>query len=175
MIEKPSTAEPPKDSEFGFLMRKIVAKEMGFLKPEHTKDLYKPTVCLQPGTVAEEMAADFFRRHRIQWTPVAVKRPDDFPKALLKSTCKCEVSEISQLETIINSVKNPSDFLIFPMRTSAATYDISAKPRYFIRMYNIDDVARAYLNDQLIKTVKYKDDSDWVEITSMLSGGKKYN
>jgi hypothetical protein len=44
-------------------------------------------------------------------------------------------------------------------------------PKYYIRIYNIDDIGSAYLNNDLIKTVKYKGDSGWIEITPKLKKG----
>jgi hypothetical protein len=54
---------------------------------------------------------------RDAWS-IDVTRPADYPKALSKKTCKCGVAEISQLEAIRDSAKNPSDYLILPMSAS---------------------------------------------------------
>lgn len=44
--------------------------------------------------------------------------------------------------------------------------------RYYIRLYNVDDVAKAYVNDKLVLTENFLQDSGWVEITDNMDKGK---
>lgn len=44
--------------------------------------------------------------------------------------------------------------------------------RYYIHVYNVDDVANAYVNGKLVLTETLLQDSGWVEITKYLEKGK---
>jgi len=45
---------------------------------------------------------------------------------------------------------------------------------WYLRIYNVDDVGKAYVNGALVKRVGYGDDSGWVDITKYVkkTGGK---
>lgn len=44
--------------------------------------------------------------------------------------------------------------------------------RYYIHIYNVDDIAKAIVNGKLIGQMNYQQDSGWIEITNYLSEGK---
>ncbi|MCX9081952.1 MAG: hypothetical protein OIN83_07125 [Candidatus Methanoperedens sp.] len=43
--------------------------------------------------------------------------------------------------------------------------------RYYIHVFNVDDIARVKINTQLIATMSFKNDSGWIEITKYLVEG----
>jgi|GEM_PF-7114588 len=45
------------------------------------------------------------------------------------------------------------------------------KLKYYVKLYNIDDEGRVFVNDNLVKKVGYKGDSDWINITDFLKEG----
>ncbi len=51
--------------------------------------------------------------------------------------------------------------------------EVSSSPDqpYYIRLYNIDDEATAYVNNQPVKSVGYDGDSEWVDIGRYLKNG----
>ena len=55
-------------------------------------------------------------------------------------------------------------------KTNLGPYDGNHK--YYIHIFNVDDTAKAIINGNLIKTVNYREDSGWVEITNYLSNGE---
>ncbi|MFN8398461.1 MAG: hypothetical protein U0X74_00490 [Anaerolineales bacterium] len=42
---------------------------------------------------------------------------------------------------------------------------------WYVRVYNIDDIGTVYVNDQLIATIGYSEDSGWVDVTSYFLAG----
>ncbi len=43
--------------------------------------------------------------------------------------------------------------------------------KYYIRIYNVDDIAKAYVNGELVRQETFLQDSGWVEITDNMSTG----
>jgi hypothetical protein len=49
---------------------------------------------------------------------------------------------------------------------------ISGKHKIYLRIYNIDDIGKAYLNGTLVKEVNYGGDTGWLDITNQLRKGR---
>jgi hypothetical protein len=49
---------------------------------------------------------------------------------------------------------------------------ISGQSKIYLRIYNIDDTGRAYLNGVLLKEVNYGGDTGWIDITNHLNKGR---
>lgn len=48
----------------------------------------------------------------------------------------------------------------------------SGSHKYYIHIYNVDDIAKAIVNREFVKQMTYQQDSGWIEITNYLSSGE---
>lgn len=77
----------------------------------------------------------------------------------------CFVSLIMITNIAANSVEIPSvdkQIILGP---------IEGYHKYYIHIYNVDDIAKMKLNGQLIATINFENDSRWIEITKYLLEG----
>jgi general L-amino acid transport system substrate-binding protein len=91
----------------------------GFLVPKKlgvksAKELEGATVCVLPGTTTEMNAADFFRKHKMQWKPVVIEQTPELSKAFFAGRCDCLTSDASQLAAHRSVAPNPDDYTLLP-------------------------------------------------------------
>lgn len=55
------------------------------------------TVCVQPGTTTELNLADFFRTHRMRFTPVVIEQPEEIRQAFRSGRCDAYTNDASSL------------------------------------------------------------------------------
>lgn len=78
------------------------------------KDLDGATVCLQAGTDTELNVADYFKAHKMQYTPVTFDRSDESAKALESGRCDTLSSDQSQLYALRIKLGKPDDYVVLP-------------------------------------------------------------
>jgi general L-amino acid transport system substrate-binding protein len=91
----------------------------GFLVPKKlgvksAKELKGATVCVLPGTTTEMNAADFFRKHDMEWKPVVIEQTAELSKAFFAGRCDCLTSDASQLAAHRSVAPNPADYILLP-------------------------------------------------------------
>lgn len=92
----------------------------GFLVPKAlgvkaAKDLDGATVCVQSGTTTELNLADFFRAHKLKYTPVVIESEDEVTAAFFSGRCDVFTSDVSQLAGVRSSkAAKPDDYIILP-------------------------------------------------------------
>ncbi len=91
----------------GFLVR----KKLGV---KSAKELGGATVCVLPGTTTELNAADFFRKHKMQWKPVVIEQTAELSKAFFGGRCDSLTSDASQLAAHRSVAPNPDDYVLLP-------------------------------------------------------------
>ena len=52
-------------------------------------DLDGATICVQPGTTNEVDVADYFRKHKLTFTPVVIERLEEVTNVVLRGTVRC--------------------------------------------------------------------------------------
>jgi general L-amino acid transport system substrate-binding protein len=55
------------------------------------------TVCVQPGTTTELNLADYFRTHRLRFTPVVIEQPEEIRQAFRSGRCDAYTNDASSL------------------------------------------------------------------------------
>ncbi len=91
----------------------------GFLIPKKlgvksAKELKGATVCVLPGTTTELNAADFFRKHKMEWKPVVIEQATELNKAFFAGRCDCLTSDASQLAAHRSVAPNPENYVLLP-------------------------------------------------------------
>ena len=91
----------------------------GFLVPKKlgvksARELGGATICVLPGTTTEMNAADFFRKHGMDWKPVVIEQTPELSKAFFAGRCDCLTSDASQLAAHRSVAPNPDDYVLLP-------------------------------------------------------------
>jgi len=73
------------------------------------------TVCVQPGTTTELNMADFFRTHRLRYTPVVIENIEEIRNAFITRRCDAYTNDSSSLASFAASQgANASRYLLLP-------------------------------------------------------------
>jgi general L-amino acid transport system substrate-binding protein len=73
------------------------------------------TVCVQPGTTTELNMADFFRTHRLRYTPVVIESIEEIRQAFITRRCDAYTSDASALASFAASQgANANRYLLLP-------------------------------------------------------------
>lgn len=94
----------------------MVKKSLGV---KSAKELDGATICVQPGTTTEVNMADYFRRHKMKFTPVVIEDQNEVVNSYVQGRCDVFTSDGSQLASVrVQSTPNPDDHVILPERIS---------------------------------------------------------
>ena len=82
---------------------------------------------------------------------------------------KIESNQNSHANLVIPPIPPPIQGSVISKQISLGPY--SGQHRYFLRLYNVDDIARATVNGRQVAMVNYKQDSGWIDISWYLRDG----
>ncbi|SHI57070.1 amino acid ABC transporter substrate-binding protein [Halodesulfovibrio aestuarii] len=91
----------------GFMVR----KKLGITK---ASELDGATVCLQTGSIFELNVADYFRKHNMEFTPVAFDKQPAVRTAYEAGRCDVHTTDVSSLAAQRSLMKKPEDHIILP-------------------------------------------------------------
>ena len=89
----------------------LVNKKLGV---KSAKELDGATVCIQAGTTTELNLADYFRTHKMKYTPITYDKSDESAKGLEAGRCDVLTSEQSQLYAQRIKMANPDQYVVLP-------------------------------------------------------------
>ncbi|BBD76973.1 amino acid ABC transporter substrate-binding protein [Hydrogenophilus thermoluteolus] len=89
----------------------LVNKKLGV---KSAKELDGATVCIQAGTTTELNLADYFRTHKMQYTPITYDKSDESAKGLEAGRCDVLTSDQSQLYAQRIKMANPDQYVVLP-------------------------------------------------------------
>ena len=73
------------------------------------------TVCVQPGTTTELNMADFFRTHRLRYTPVVIENVEEVRQAFISRRCDAYTNDASSLASFAaGQGANANRYLLLP-------------------------------------------------------------
>jgi general L-amino acid transport system substrate-binding protein len=100
----------------GFLVRRSSGARTG-------RDLDGATICVSPGSATELNLADYFRQHRMRFTPVVIERGDDAAQAYINGRCDVLTSDRGLLGARLHAtIRNPAEHVILPDIVSKEPY-----------------------------------------------------
>ncbi len=91
----------------GFMVRKN-------LGVKSARELDGATVCINAGTTTELNAADYFRTHRMRYTPVTFEKSDEVIAAYDAGRCDVYTTDQSGIYAQRIKLKNPGDHVVLP-------------------------------------------------------------
>ncbi len=91
----------------GFMVR----RDLGV---KSARELDGATVCMNAGTTTELNAADYFRTHRMRYTPVTFEKSDEVVAAYDAGRCDVYTTDQSGLYAQRIKLKNPGDHVVLP-------------------------------------------------------------
>lgn len=91
----------------GFMLR-------ASLGVQNARQMAGATVCVQSGTTAEQVLAEWARANRINLRPVVIERLEEIVTAYAGARCDAFTSDISALAAIRAIQPNPADHIILP-------------------------------------------------------------
>lgn len=89
----------------------MVRKKMGI---KSAKELDGATICLQTGSTTELNITDYFRKNKMNFTPVVFDKQADVRKAYDNGRCDVHTTDISGLAAQRSLMKDPSEHVIVP-------------------------------------------------------------
>jgi len=92
------------------------------------KDLDGATICMQPGTTNEVDVADYFRKHKLKFTPVVIERLDEAANAYFAGRCDAISQDQSSLAGIRARAPNPADHVVLPELIARGPYGPGVMP-----------------------------------------------
>ncbi|MBB3898710.1 amino acid ABC transporter substrate-binding protein [Roseococcus suduntuyensis] len=81
---------------------------------QNARQMAGATVCVQSGTTAEQVLAEWARSNRINLRPVVIERLEEIVTAYAGGRCDAFTSDISALAAIRAVQPNPADHIILP-------------------------------------------------------------
>ncbi|WP_084112856.1 amino acid ABC transporter substrate-binding protein [Belnapia moabensis] len=72
------------------------------------------TICVQPGTTTELNLADWFRSHRLRFTPVIIEQVEEIRAAFVSGRCDAYTNDASSLASFRAGQGNSADFVLLP-------------------------------------------------------------
>ena len=92
------------------------------------KDLNGATICVQPGTTNEVDVADYFRKHRLTFTPVVIERLEEVTNAYFAGRCDAFSQDQATLAAVRARAPKPADHLVLPELISRGPYGPGVMP-----------------------------------------------
>lgn len=92
------------------------------------KDLDGATICMQPGTSTEQDVADYFRKHRLTFTPVVIERLEEATSAYFAGRCDAFVQDRSSLAAVRARAPRPDQHLLLPDVISKSPFGPAVMP-----------------------------------------------
>src|SRR5262245_52246354 len=91
-------------------------------------DLGGATICLQPGTTNEVDVADYFRKHRLAFTPVVIERLEEVTNAYFAGRCDAFSQDQATLAALRARAPNAADHIVLPELISRGPYGPGVLP-----------------------------------------------
>lgn len=89
----------------------LVNKKLGV---KSAKQLDGATVCVQAGTTTELNLSDYFRNHKMKFTPITYEKSDESAKSLESGRCDVLTSDQSQLYAQRIKLAKPDEYVVLP-------------------------------------------------------------
>ncbi|HCB15332.1 MAG TPA: amino acid ABC transporter substrate-binding protein, partial [Gammaproteobacteria bacterium] len=89
----------------------LINKKLGV---KSAKELDSATVCVQAGTTTELNLSDYFRAHKMKFTPISYDKSDESAKSLEAGRCDVLTSDQSQLYAQRIKLAKPDEFIVLP-------------------------------------------------------------
>jgi general L-amino acid transport system substrate-binding protein len=89
----------------------LVNKKLGV---KSAKQLDGATVCVQAGTTTELNLSDYFRNHKMKFTPITYEKSDESAKSLEAGRCDVLTSDQSQLYAQRIKLAKPDEYVVLP-------------------------------------------------------------
>jgi general L-amino acid transport system substrate-binding protein len=89
---------------------------------QSVKDLNGATICVQPGTTNEVDVADYFRKHKLTFTPVVIERLEEVTNAYFAGRCDAFSQDQATLAALRARAPNPSDHVVLSELISRGPY-----------------------------------------------------
>jgi general L-amino acid transport system substrate-binding protein len=89
----------------------MVAKKAGV---KSALELNGATICVAPGTTTELNLADYFRAHKMKFTPVVIDKVEEVNAGFFSGRCDVLTTDASQLASIRSTSAAPDDYTILP-------------------------------------------------------------
>jgi general L-amino acid transport system substrate-binding protein len=86
------------------------------------------TICIQPGTTTELDVADYFRRHRLRFTPVVIERLEEATNAYFAGRCDAISQDLSSLAAVRARAPDPRDHVMLPETISKSPFGPAVMP-----------------------------------------------
>jgi general L-amino acid transport system substrate-binding protein len=100
----------------GFLVRRASGARSA-------RDLNGAAVCVSPGSATELNLSDYFRQHRMTFTPVVIERGDDAAQAYVNGRCDVLTTDRGLLGARLRTtIPNPDEHVILPEIVSKEPY-----------------------------------------------------
>lgn len=91
----------------GFLVR----KDLGV---DTAENLGGATICIQTGTTTELNLADYFKVHKMTYTPLAIKNHAEGKQQFLAGACDAYTNDRADLAALRSSIGTPDDYVLLP-------------------------------------------------------------
>jgi general L-amino acid transport system substrate-binding protein len=121
MIVRSTTWTMAREASLGLLFAGIsVYDGQGFMVHRDSgvtsaRQLDGATVCVQPGTTTELNMADFFRTHRLRYTPVVIENIEEIRSAFISRRCDAYTNDASSLASFAaGQGANANRYLLLP-------------------------------------------------------------
>ena len=95
---------------------------------QSVKDLNGATICVQPGTTNEVDVADYFRKHKLTFTPVVIERLEEVTNAYFAGRCDAFSQDQATLAALRARAPNPSDHVVLSELISRGPYGPGVMP-----------------------------------------------
>ena len=105
----------------GFIVRRA-------LNVKSVKDLNGATICIQPGTSTALDVADYFRKHRLKFTPVVIERFEEAINAYFAGRCDAFSQDQSALAAVRARAPQPADHELLPEVISKSPFGPGVMP-----------------------------------------------
>ena len=146
----------------GFMVR----KDLGVTS---AKELGGATICIQTGTTTELNLADYFKTHKMTYTPIAIKTDAEGKQQFLAGACDAYTTDRSGLAALRAGFEKPDDYVILPEVISKeplaplvrqgddqwadivrwTEYSLIAAEEYGITSANIEEMAKGTTNPEI--------------------------
>jgi len=97
-------------------------------KVKSVDDLNGATICVQPGTTNEVDVADYFRKHKLTFTPVVIERLEESANAYFAGRCDALSNDQTALAAVRARAPNPAEHVVLPELISRGPYGPGVMP-----------------------------------------------
>ena len=91
-------------------------------------DLNGATICVQPGTTNEVDVADYFRKHKLTFTPVVIERLEESANAYFAGRCDALSNDQTALAAVRARAPNAAEHVVLPELISRGPYGPGVMP-----------------------------------------------